>query len=97
VSFAKAHVAENGAVITATPDYGNYLRNLALALFNRWDSHHSVLWDGGHIKFFSRASLRRIFAEQGFGNFEWDSIRSVRAPMFPMSVVCIARSIPAVP
>ena len=84
-------IAAGGAVVTATPDYGNYLRNLTISLFNRWDHHHSALWDGGHIKFFSRATLQRLFAEQGFSSFQWDSVRSVRAPIFPMSLVCIAR------
>lgn len=91
VAFAKAHMAEGGAVMTATPHYGNYFRNLAISLTNRWDAHHTPLWDGGHIKFFSRRTLRQLFAEQGFTRFEWSSVRSRRAPIFPMSLVCIAR------
>lgn len=91
VGFAKAHMKPGGAVVTATPDYGNYWRNLMISATARWDHHHSPLWDGGHVKFFSRKTLQSIFAEQGFTRFEWGSVRSVRAPIFPMSIICGAR------
>jgi len=39
---------------------------LALALSGRLDAHFTVLWDGGHIKFFSRRTLEQMLREQGF-------------------------------
>lgn len=91
VAFAKTHMAPGGVIVIATPDYGNYFRNLALSPANRWDAHHSPLWDGGHIKFFSRRALRQILAEQGLTRFEWSLVRSLRAPIFPMSMICVSR------
>lgn len=67
-----------GSVIVTTPYHG-YLKNLAICLLNKWDSHHSVFWDHGHIKFWSRNTLRQLFEEAGFefvrfqglGRFPW--------------------------
>ena len=53
-----------GFALISTPYHG-YLKNLAIALAGKWDSHHAPLWDHGHIKFFSRATLSQLFAEQG--------------------------------
>lgn len=92
VAFAKAHVAESGAIMTVTPHYGHYFRNLAISLTNRWDQHHSPLWDGGHVKFFSRRTLSQLFKEQGLTSFEWSIVRSLRVPIFPMSLVLVARA-----
>lgn len=45
-----------GRLIVATPYHG-YLKNVAISMLNRWDDHHHVHFDGGHIKFFSVATL----------------------------------------
>jgi 2-polyprenyl-3-methyl-5-hydroxy-6-metoxy-1,4-benzoquinol methylase len=42
-----------GRFICSTPYHG-FIKNLALAMLNKWDSHASPLWDGGHIKLWSR-------------------------------------------
>ena len=57
-------IAPNGIGILSTPFHG-YLKNLTLSLANKWDSHHGVLWDGGHIKFFSIATLKALSRECG--------------------------------
>lgn len=54
-----------GQVILSTPYHG-YLKNLIIALSNKWDSHHTVLWEGGHIKFWSRKSLTKLLNDNGF-------------------------------
>ncbi|MCO5168012.1 MAG: class I SAM-dependent methyltransferase [Planctomycetes bacterium] len=54
-----------GLLVLSTPYHG-YLKNLALALSNRLDAHFSVLWDGGHIKFWSRRTLSAVLEERGF-------------------------------
>lgn len=56
-----------GRFICSTPYHG-YLKNLAIALLGRWDSHANPLWDGGHIKLWSRLTLGRLFIEAGFVN-----------------------------
>jgi len=42
---------DDGYLILTTPYHG-YLKNLAIALFNKFDNHFNPLWEGGHIKFF---------------------------------------------
>jgi 2-polyprenyl-3-methyl-5-hydroxy-6-metoxy-1,4-benzoquinol methylase len=63
--FAKAALHKDGHLIVTTPYYG-YLRNLLLAIFNRWDHHLTPLWEHGHIKLFSRRNLCRLLEEGGF-------------------------------
>ena len=54
-----------GEIIISTPYHG-YLKNLALALSGKLDAHFTALWDGGHIKFFSRNTLETLLVESGF-------------------------------
>jgi len=56
---------DGGTLIVSTPFHG-YLKNLAIALVGGWDRHFEVELDGGHVKFFSKATLSRIAAEAGF-------------------------------
>jgi len=58
-------VSERGAAIVSTPYHG-YLKNLALALSGKMDQHFDPLWDHGHIKFWSRRTLRTVLEEAGF-------------------------------
>jgi 2-polyprenyl-3-methyl-5-hydroxy-6-metoxy-1,4-benzoquinol methylase len=90
VAFAKAHLQCNGVFILTTPDYGSYWRNLMIALTNRWDIHHTPLWDGGHIKFWSKKTLSELLKSGGFSIERWEGTRS-RIPLFNMSMTCHAR------
>lgn len=54
-----------GLGIISTPYHG-YLKNLVLAISGKMDSHFTALWDGGHIKFFSAATLTQLLLETGF-------------------------------
>ena len=83
VRFADKVLAPDGKLIITTPYYG-YLRNLALALFNRWDHHLTPLWDHGHIKLFSKKTMCGLLCRnhykmvkfRGAGNFHfmWKSM-----------------------
>ena len=55
--FSAAALSNNGHLVLSLPHYGSYWRNLFIALTNRWDYHHTPLWDGGHIKFFPKIPL----------------------------------------
>ncbi len=55
----------HGELIVSTPYHG-YLKNIVLALTGKMDSHFTVLWDGGHIKFWSKKTLTEALAEQSF-------------------------------
>ena len=65
-----AALRPGGRFICSTPYHG-YLKNLALALFNRWDRHANPLWRGGHIKFWSRKTLSQLFTDAGFVNLQF--------------------------
>jgi SAM-dependent methyltransferase len=78
--LANAHsvLPAGGRLILSTPYHG-YLKNLALSVLDKWDNHHGVDWDGGHIKFFSVRTLRKMVLDSGFsqarfvfvGRFHW--------------------------
>jgi len=65
INFCKQTLQPNGEIIISTPYHG-YLKNLVISLFNKWDAHFDPLWPGGHIKFWSKATLSRILTNAGF-------------------------------
>lgn len=92
IQFAKAHLNPGGRLILGTPDYGNYLRNLAISLTNRWDKHFTVWWDGGHIKFFSKKTLSAMLSEAGFILERWEHLS--RLPFVNSAIFAVARVTP---
>ena len=60
-----------GGIIVLTTPYHGYLKNLLLALTGKMDRHFTVLWDHGHIKFWSRKTLTQALQETGFTNIEF--------------------------
>jgi 2-polyprenyl-3-methyl-5-hydroxy-6-metoxy-1,4-benzoquinol methylase len=62
---AKDALRPGGLLLLTTPYWG-YLKNIALAVTDRTDKALSVLWDGGHIKHFSRRTMTAMVTEQGF-------------------------------
>lgn len=73
-----------GRFICSTPYHG-YVKNLALAMVNKWDSHADPLWDGGHIKLWSRKTLSRLLTETGFVNLQFRG--AGRVPWLWMTMV----------
>lgn len=67
IAFAKKILTKNkgGEIILSTPYHG-YLKNLLIAITGKWDSHANPLWDGGHIKLWSKKTLSLLLEEQGF-------------------------------
>ncbi|MFN6495909.1 MAG: class I SAM-dependent methyltransferase [Nostoc sp. DedQUE01] len=84
---AKKCLKPKGHIILTTPFHG-YWKNLAMALFGKMEQHLNPLWDGGHIKFFSVATLTNLLEEEGFTdiNFKFAG----RLPYFWKSVLCSA-------
>ena len=73
-----------GTAIVTTPYHG-YLKNLALSVMNKWDPHHDVFWDHGHIKFWSRTTLQKLFTDEGF---EFESFEGLgRLPYLWMTML----------
>jgi len=54
-----------GLMIITTP-YWKYAKNLLLTITGRIDRALTALWEGGHIKHWSRATLTRLLTEAGF-------------------------------
>lgn len=53
-----------GGLLVVTTPYWGYWKSIALALMGRIDRLHTVLWDGGHIKHWSRKTLTALMIEQ---------------------------------
>ncbi len=73
-----------GRFICSTPYHG-YLKNLMLSLFGKWDFHADPLWDGGHIKLWSRVTLTKLLKEAGFQNIQFRG--AGRLPFLWMTMV----------
>jgi 2-polyprenyl-3-methyl-5-hydroxy-6-metoxy-1,4-benzoquinol methylase len=63
--FSNALLDEDGLLFVTTPHHG-YIKNLMLSIFDKWDKHHTALWHGGHIKFWSRRTLTKLLEKNGF-------------------------------
>jgi 2-polyprenyl-6-hydroxyphenyl methylase/3-demethylubiquinone-9 3-methyltransferase len=81
-------VEGGGTAIISTPYHG-YLKNLAIALFNKWDAHHDPLWPHGHIKFWSMATLSKLLRDAGFRDIRYKRVG--RAPPLAKSMIAVAR------
>jgi 2-polyprenyl-3-methyl-5-hydroxy-6-metoxy-1,4-benzoquinol methylase len=93
VRFAKDVLRPGGHLIISTPYHG-YLKNLVLAISNKWDSHLTPLWDGGHIKLWSRKTLSQLLNEGGFRIVRF--IGAGRIPLLWKSMIMVAQK-PAEP
>lgn len=76
-----------GVAIISTPYHG-YMKNLALAVSGRMDAHFTALWDHGHIKFWSRRTLRALLEEAGFEQVSF--VRVGRSPPLAKSMIAVA-------
>lgn len=57
--------ASGGELILTTPYHG-YLKNVILSGAGQMDKHFTALWDGGHIKFWSKNTITQLLEEAGF-------------------------------
>lgn len=81
-------VQPGGLALVSTPYHG-YWKNLALALAGKMDDHYSPLWDGGHIKFWSIATLSELLREAGFAPVTFERVG--RIPALAKSMIALAR------
>jgi 2-polyprenyl-3-methyl-5-hydroxy-6-metoxy-1,4-benzoquinol methylase len=86
--FAAEILRPGGYLLLSTPYHG-YLKNLALSIFNKWDHHHTPLWDGGHIKFWSRKTLGTLLNREGFSIVQFQGVG--RVPWLWKSMILVAR------
>lgn len=85
---ASSLLQSRGHLLLGTPYHG-YLKNLALALSGRMDSHFSALHDGGHIKFFSVRTLSLLLKQHSFADLNFSFYG--RAPWLWKNMICQAR------
>jgi len=88
--FASKVLQPGGRLILSTPFHG-YLKNLALAVSGKFDTHFTALWDGGHIKFWSRETLTKMLSEEGFKVTEF--IGAGRIPYLWKSMILVAEKV----
>lgn len=86
LKVTKKHLKQGGRFIISTPYHG-YFKNLALSLVNGWDRHFSVMWDVGHVKFFSPVTLKHMLNGEGFVNVTFKFVG--RFPGFWKSMICV--------
>jgi 2-polyprenyl-3-methyl-5-hydroxy-6-metoxy-1,4-benzoquinol methylase len=83
-----AATKSQGKFLCTTPYHG-YWKNLALSLADGWDKHADPLFDGGHIKLFSRKTLTALLTEAGFQQIQFSG--SGRLPYLWKSMVMEGR------
>jgi len=86
--FARKLLSPEGYLVISTPYHG-YLKNLALSIFNMWDKHHTPLWHGGHIKFWSKATLSQLLESNGFKVVSFHGVG--RFPYVWKSMILVAK------
>lgn len=74
----------DGSAIISTPYHG-YVKNLVMALLNKWENHMNPLWDYGHIKLWSRPTMGKLFAEVGLRESEFHRVG--RIPQIAKSMI----------
>jgi len=85
VKAAKQCLKPNGRLIITTPYHG-YFKNLVLAISGKMDKHFHVLWDGGHIKFFSVKTLSSLVEAEGYADIHFSF--AGRLPYLWKSMLC---------
>ncbi len=72
-AWAKAcfEALKPGGYFICTTPYHGYIKNLMISLLGKWDTHANPLWEGGHIKFWSKRTLGQLLTETGFRNLEF--------------------------
>ncbi|MEG3836924.1 class I SAM-dependent methyltransferase [Microcoleus sp. AT10_D2] len=85
---AKRCLNPGGRLIISTPYHG-YLKNLALAVSGKLDQHFTVLWDNGHIKFFSVDTLTKLLTSEGYTDIKFKF--AGRCPYLWKSMLCSSK------
>lgn len=86
VRTAKKYLKQNGHLIISTPYHG-YLKNIVMASLGKLDKHFTVLWDGGHIKFFSVQTLTTLLEAEGYTDIKFKF--AGRVPYLWKSMLCV--------
>lgn len=89
IRFCKRYLKNKGRLIITTPYHG-YAKNILISLLGHWDAHFTALWDGGHIKFWSKNTLTKLLNEFNF-SLEYFS-GCGRVPYLWKSMILVAKN-----
>lgn len=89
-TFARKILTPEGYLVISTPYHG-YFKNLLLSIFNKWDKHHTPLWHGGHIKFWSKVTLTQLLESNGFKVVDFYGVG--RFPYIWKSMILVAKAV----
>ena len=87
-AFSLKCLKPGGILILSSPYHG-YVKNLMLSLFGKWDHHHTALWCGGHIKFWSKKTLSQLLDANGFNVESFYGVG--RLPWLWKSMILVAK------
>ena len=79
-----------GGILILTSPFHGYVKNLALALTDRFDTRWDALTDHSRIKFFSRSTLLSLCAEFDLHGLHFETIG--RVPMFARAMLVSGRA-----
>lgn len=88
IEVTSAILKPTGYLLVGTPFHG-YVKNLVLSLLNKWDGHHTVDWEGGHIKFFSVKTLSHLLTKHTYKIISFHYYG--RAPLLWKNMICLAQ------
>lgn len=83
-----ASLNRGGEAVVSTPYHG-FIKNLAMAVTGKMDSHFTALWDHGHIKFWSIKTLTHLLEEAGFREIKFHRVG--RFPALAKSMIAVAK------
>jgi len=89
LKFVRKVLSNRGGKLIVSTPYHGYLKNLLMAITNKTDSHYTVLWDGGHIKFWSVRTLTALLEEFDFEVLQFKG--SGRIPFLWKSMFMVAK------
>jgi len=65
ITFCYKYLKDNGELLITCPYHG-YWKNLIISILGEWDIQHTTLWEGGHIKFWSKKTITTLLNDNGF-------------------------------
>ena len=86
-AFCSKYLKQNGRLLITCPYFG-YLKNIFISILNEWDSVHTSLWEGGHIKFWSKKVITKLLNDNGFRIIKFTGVGRIRYLWKSMVVIC---------
>ncbi len=66
ITLARSRLGPEGRIVASIPNVRYFFNVVDLACFGRWDYTDEGILDRTHLRFFTRSTILRLFAEGGF-------------------------------